>query len=359
MTGGAQASWLDRLGGLAISEERRLAGRIAGALYLIGAGTALTMLVLPHVERSHWPVVVALALAGALWGVACLTVVPWERAPSAVSHLSTFAGFPIAITVVAATGGASSPARFYGLFIVIYAAYFYGPREAMPYVAGVMAMQMLPLAYDGSATAGAYLAETVVLAPTYAVLGALLIAGKSVLVRLRDDATALAHRDPLTGLANRRALMETLERHVGGRRSREHLGLVLLDLDNFKDVNTTFGHQGGDRALAAAGHGLLGAARESDVVARLGGDEFAVVALDLDEPALRELAERLVAAVRSAFDDLALPGVRVTASAGYAGTPADATTVEGLIGVADAAMRTAKLVGKDCAAPPLRLAAAS
>ena len=347
-------SWLDRLGGLAISEERRLAGRMAGALYLVGAGTALTLLALPDVPRSHWYVIVACSLIGLAWGTACLTVIDWQRASAPLSHLSSSMGFPLTIAAVAATGGASSPARFYGLFILVYAAYFYAPREAVPYVAGVVAMHAVPLVYDPGAPGS--LAEFIVMAPSYIVLGLLLIAGKAVLVELRDHATALANRDALTGLANRRALMEALERHVGGRRSGDRLGLVLLDLDNFKDVNTAFGHQGGDRVIAAAAHGLLGAARDSDVVARLGGDEFAVVALDVDERALRELAERLVASVRGSFDGLSMPGLKVTASAGYAAAPADASTLEGLIAVADGAMRTAKLVGKDCATAPLRLA---
>src|SRR3954452_20750928 len=125
-------SWLDTLGGLTISEERRVAGQCAGALYLTGALTALTLLLLPHVERSHWPVVVGVALAGALWGLLCLKVVRWERARTIVSPLSCLSGFPIAIAVVAATGGSASPARFYGLFILVYAAYFYVPREAWP-----------------------------------------------------------------------------------------------------------------------------------------------------------------------------------------------------------------------------------
>jgi len=352
-----QRSWLDRLGGLAISEERRLAGRMAGALYLVGAVTALTLLLLPAVPRGHWYVVVACAAFGLAWGTACLTVIKWETASGKLSHFSSSMGFPLTIATVAATGGATSPARFYGLFILVYAAYFYAPREAVPYVAGVVAMHAVPLFYDSHA-AGAGVAEFIVMAPSYMVLGGLLIAGKAVLVELRDHATALAHRDSLTGLANRRALMDALERHVGGRRTEDRLGLVLLDLDNFKDVNTTFGHQGGDRVIAAAAQGLVAAARETDVVARLGGDEFAVVALDVDEHALRELAERLVAAVRGAFDELSMPGLKVTASAGYAAAPLDSRTLEGLIAVADGAMRTAKLVGKDCATPPLRLAAA-
>src|SRR5436305_224522 len=354
-----ERSRVSGVGGLAISEERRLAGIMAGALYLVGAGTAMTLLLLPHVPRGHWPVVVACAAFGLIWGTACLTVIDWDTCKPLVSHFSSSMGFPLTIATVAATGGAHSPARFYGLFILVYAAYFYAPREAVPYVAGVVAMHAVPLFYDGGAAPGGYVAEFIVMAPSYIVLGGLLIAGKAVLVELRDRANALAHRDSLTGLANRRALMEMLERHVGGRRLREHLGLVLLDLDNFKDVNTHFGHQGGDRVIAAAARGLLSAARESDVVARLGGDEFAVVATDVDEHALRELAERLVAAVRNAFDGLNMPGLRVTASAGYAGPPHDALSVEGLIAVADGAMRTAKLVGKDCAVAPLRLAAAS
>src|SRR3954452_2842787 len=290
MAEGTRSSWKDRLGGLTISEERRLAGRAAGTLYLVGTGTALTMLALPAVPTRHWPIVVALALLGAVWGVACLTVVPWERARPAVSHLSTFAGFPIAISVVAATGGSTSPARFYALFILVYAAWFYEPREAVPYVLLSMGMELLPLAYDSSAAHSAYLAEVIVLAPSYAVLGGLLIAGKAVLVNLRDQANTLAHRDVLTGLHNRRALMDTLERHVGGRRLRERLGLVLLDLDNFKEANTHFGHHAGDRVLAAAAQSLVDAARAGDVVARLGGDELAVVALDVAGAERRDLA---------------------------------------------------------------------
>src|SRR2546423_6032376 len=351
-------SWISQLGGLAIFEERRLAGIMAGALYLVGAGTAMTLLLLPHVPRGHWPGVVACARFGLVWGTACLTVIDWGPCKPLVSHFSSSMGFPLTIATVAATGGANSPARFYGLFVLVYAAYFYAPREAMPYVAGVVAMHALPLVYDRAAAPGGYVAEFIVMAPSYVVLGGLLIAGKAVLVDLRDRANALAHRDSLTGLANRRALMEELERHVGGRRMRDHLGLVLLDLDNFKDVNTHFGHQGGDRMIVAAAKGLLGAARETDTVARLGGDEFAVVAVDVDAVALRELAERLVAAVRGSVDELRMPGLKVTASAGYAGTPLDANSVEALIAVADGAMRTAKLVGKDCAAAPLRLAAA-
>src|SRR3954451_24562756 len=181
-TGGIR---IQRLSGLAISEERRLAGQVAGALYLVAAVTALMLLVLPHVEHDHWQVVVASSAWGVVWGVVCLTLVPWERAHPLVSHFSSTMGFPASIAVVAATGGAASPARFYGLFILVYAAYFYSSREAWPYAVAVVAMYALPLAYDPEATSTGYLAEVVVLVPSYLVLGALLIAGKKVLVSLR------------------------------------------------------------------------------------------------------------------------------------------------------------------------------
>src|SRR3954466_12074564 len=209
-----------RLSGLAISEERRLAGLVAGGMYLVATATALLLLVLPHVDIGSWQVVVASAAFGLVWGPICLFVIPWERAHPFVSHFSSSMGFPASIAVVAATGGASSPARFYGLFILVYAAYFYSPREAVPYIAGVIAMHAVPLFYDGSIGASGALAEFVVMAPTYAVLGGLLIAGKSVMVELRERADQLALRDSLTALANRRALMDTLDRHLGGRRSR-------------------------------------------------------------------------------------------------------------------------------------------
>jgi diguanylate cyclase (GGDEF)-like protein len=220
-------------------------------------------------------------------------------------------------------------------------------------------MYALPLAYDSGAVASGYVAEVVVIGPSYAVLGALLIAGKSVLVTLREEARALSLCDSLTGLDNRRSLMDELDRHLGGRRVREGIGLVLLDLDNFKDANTRFGHQGGDRVLVATANGLRGAARERDVVARLGGDEFAVVAFDVDDERMREVAERLLAAVRRAHEDLGLPGLALTASAGWARTARDARTVEELVAVADHALRSAKRVGKDRARGPFRLARAS
>ena len=348
-----------RLSGLAISEERRLAGLVAGGMYLVASATALLLLVLPHVEHDPAWVVLAAAGFGLVWGPICLFAIPWERAHPIVSHFSSSMGFPASIAVVAATGGASSPARFYALFILVYAAYFYSPREAVPYIAAVIAIYALPLAYDQGAASSSYLAEVIVVGPSYAVLGVLLVAGKGVLVALREEARSLSLHDPLTSLANRRSLMEHLDQHLGGRRVRDGIGLIMLDLDNFKNANTRFGHQAGDRVLVATAEGLLSAARDTDVVARLGGDEFAVVAFDVDDDQLTTLAERLLDAVRFAHAALAFDGLTVTVSAGWARTARDASTVEELVGVADQALRSAKRIGKDRVCGPVRLSLAA
>ncbi|HEY8583912.1 MAG TPA: GGDEF domain-containing protein, partial [Capillimicrobium sp.] len=323
--------------------------KVAGVLYLLGGLSALTLLALPGVDVVNAGTVVAVAAFAVAWSVACFAIVRWDRASPVFTHVSSSLGFPLGALVVWATGGAESPERFLVLFILVYAGYFYSPREAWPYVIACCAFFALPLAYDRT---DAFVAEVVVMVPTLVVLGGMIIAGKMVMVALREQADDLARRDPLTGLANRRWLMDALHQSVtSGRRSADQLGLILLDLDDFKRANTVWGHPGGDAVLRATAAALEAASRDGDVVARLGGDEFAVLARGADGRQTQALTERLVAAVRAAHADEDRPGHGTTASAGWACHPADAGSVEGLIAVADRSMRAAKAGGKDAAGP--------
>lgn len=103
-----------------------------------------------------------------------------------------------------------------------------------------------------------------------------------------------ATRDPLTGLANRRALFEALRREISHAvRHGEPLTLAYLDLDGFKAVNDTFGHQEGDRVLLDLAEALKVALREEDMPARVGGDEFFVVLPNADLARAREVVTRL------------------------------------------------------------------
>ena len=92
------------------------------------------------------------------------------------------------------------------------------------------------------------------------------------------DAVAASLRDDLTGLANRREMLAALTRHLTtARSSGRGLSVIYADLDGFKEVNDSYGHEVGDMLLKAAAAGFAYLARDADVVARLGGDEFAII----------------------------------------------------------------------------------
>ncbi len=122
----------------------------------------------------------------------------------------------------------------------------------------------------------------------------------------RAKLTHLALHDPLTGLANRMLLLDRLSHAIAGTARRtEQVGVLYLDLDGFKGVNDTLGHQAGDRLLIAVADRLVGLVRPSDTVARLGGDEFIIVCNDLmaGEQALSAFADRIRAGVAAHLAD--------------------------------------------------------
>ena len=332
--------------GLHIADERRLAGQVAAALYLTGGVTGLLLLVMPGVEVSHPGVLLAVAGAGLLWGAVAFQFVPWERTPPLVSHLSSFMGLPISAIVMAETGGATSPARFYLLFIVFYCSWFYPAREAAVYLALCVVVHSLPLIYDTDPVANGFVAELMVIVPIYAILGGLIVASKSLLVRLREESDLLSLTDPLTGVANRRAFEAMLARQVGGSRSSDATGLLFVDLDDFKSANTLFGHAGGDTVLRRAAEALREAARGNDLVARLGGDEFAIIVRGVGQEGMRHVADRVLACVQRADEELELPGFRLSVSVGWAVYPYHAETSDELREHADFALSGAKASGK-------------
>ncbi len=333
--------------GLHIANERRFAGQIGAALYLSAGVTGLTLLVMPGVEVAHPGVLLAVGAVALLWGAVALKLVPWERGPWLVSHLSSFTGLPAIAIVVAETGGASSPARFYLLFIVFYCSWFYPASEAAVYVVLCALVHSLPLAYDTDPAGGGFLAELIVIVPIYVVLGGLIATSKSRLVRLRAESDLLSLTDPLTGAANRRAFGSALSSRVGGSRVSDNAtGLLFVDLDDFKSANTLFGHAGGDTVLCRTADALREAARGEDLVARLGGDEFAIIVGGVTEDGMRRVADRVLSCIQRADQELKLPGFRLNVSIGWALYPHHAGTSEELLEHADFALSGAKASGK-------------
>ncbi len=155
-----------------------------------------------------------------------------------------------------------------------------------------------------------------------------------------------AATDSLTGLPNKRAVGDTLKRMLAqASRTLTPLGLLVLDLDHFKDLNDRFGHQVGDQVLAGVGAALRAAVRDSDFAGRNGGEEFAVMLPDTDVTGAIETAER----IRAAFADITVPGLDLTISAsiGVAIYPDHAVSPERLERLADSALFVAKRMGRD------------
>lgn len=153
-----------------------------------------------------------------------------------------------------------------------------------------------------------------------------------------------AKQDALTGLPNRYSLYEELQ-HRLEQAGGAPLALLLIDLNGFKEINDTLGHNSGDAVLREMGRRLRAALRADDTVARLGGDEFAVLIRAADTPKTEHTAQRLLHAIGDPF---ALAGltVRLDASIGIACYPQDGNDVSTLLRCADVAMYAAKTASR-------------
>jgi diguanylate cyclase (GGDEF)-like protein len=169
-----------------------------------------------------------------------------------------------------------------------------------------------------------------------------------VLANLRNLALAelRAATDALTGLPNRRAIDDHLKRLLAqAGRSLTPMSAILLDLDHFKAINDTYGHERGDEVLAAVGALMRTELRGADFAGRNGGEEFIVMLPDTDRAGAMRVAEHL----RKAMHSFTLPGVTraVTASFGVASFPEDALEGATLLRLADRALYAAKQNGRD------------
>jgi diguanylate cyclase (GGDEF)-like protein len=166
--------------------------------------------------------------------------------------------------------------------------------------------------------------------------------------RFESQLQHLADHDALTGLFNRRRFEQELERQTAyATRYGAAAAVLMVDLDNFKHANDTFGHHTGDEVIRSVAGLLRKRLRETDTLARMGGDEFAVLLPNADEPTARDVAQTLLDAVRGHH----LPGrasaMRVTASIGIAPLTDEEVTAEELLVRADQAMYQAKDAGRD------------
>ena len=162
--------------------------------------------------------------------------------------------------------------------------------------------------------------------------------------RQNEELERLSLTDGLTGLANRRFLVQQLnEEALRFRRTKKEFAVLMADVDHFKQYNDTFGHPAGDEVLKKVAGILQTSAREMDCVARYGGEEFCVMLPETSITGASILAERICARIAAAE----FPGQKITLSIGVASLPANGDTPDAVIAAADEALYQAKREGRN------------
>ncbi|WP_434782137.1 diguanylate cyclase domain-containing protein [Ferrovum myxofaciens] len=174
----------------------------------------------------------------------------------------------------------------------------------------------------------------------------------TLLTRLKqtnEQITALAHHDSLTGLPNRILFYDRLNQAITrALRDKESIAVLYLDLDGFKHINDTLGHDAGDALLRETAKRIMACVRESDTVARIGGDEFTMILSNARTTNSKDrVAKKIVDAIAHPFM-INGKNCTVSASIGISLYPDHGETAEQLVKIADAAMYLAKHSGKNC-----------
>lgn len=172
----------------------------------------------------------------------------------------------------------------------------------------------------------------------------------SELSKANEKLTELAGTDSLTGMLNRRAFIESAKSVFDlAQRYQRPLSLLMIDVDHFKQVNDTFGHQSGDLVLIRLSEMMNKCLRGTDIIGRVGGEEFAVILPETGSEQTLQLAERLLNSVRGeAVEVEQATKVNITVSIGFATVPPLAPDVDAVMKEADRALYKAKSKGRDC-----------
>ena len=163
-------------------------------------------------------------------------------------------------------------------------------------------------------------------------------------LKLEEAAT----RDALTGMLNRGAIMTALGRALTeSADTSRSVGVIMVDIDHFKEINDGLGHQAGDAALVEFSRRLKSGLRQSDKLGRYGGEEFLIVVTDAAREAVKNTAERLCQAVVASAFSLGSEIRTITASFGVAFSNGVRDTAQDIVGAADRALYAAKISGRN------------
>jgi diguanylate cyclase (GGDEF)-like protein len=264
---------------------RRSRNLISGAFLGSGALLAfLALLVIPGWEVTNRPVIMVIGIlvaAGSLSQVVFASHVPIFMnhvaslvGTGTIAAAQLLAGYPIAIATVG----------LLYVWVAVFTSVFYSSKAAVIHVAIISAAQIAVLIY---------LQDSALIPQVTVTIGTCLTATFIVTWLIRDLREQVSI-DPLTSLANRRGLSRAFGRQLAiARRTREPLGVAVLDLDGFKEINDQFGHAVGDQVLIDCARAWTAVLRPDDVLARTGGDEFTVLMPSCDATRAREIIARI------------------------------------------------------------------
>ena len=328
------------MSGIEPREEHELRVWTAIAMWLAGGCAIAVGTVLPgqgalHVVELRW--LVGFGLLAALF-----TFVVFRPASNRTLYVLTniFSALGTLTVWFAClwSGGTSSAFIELYFFPALYVAYFFRRAHAVCHLALITALAASPLLYGGSATADQFPGHLVVLVAGLWGMAAVVGYRKRRLLLAEMASRRQALSDPLTGVHNLRSLRD---RAAQGPLA-EGSGVLVIDIDDFKAVNTEYGHTGADALLRSVALELQDLAEPSDCVARIGGDEFAVLVSGRSRPEIEALAQRCVQAIGRARARAGLDGPDVSGSVGCALWPEDGRTLTDLLAVADGRMFDSK-----------------
>lgn len=215
------------------------------------------------------------------------------------------------------------------------------PDLGMPNLSG-----MLGVAFASTGNLSAQ--EESVIRSTLAVM-VMVVGSSKTLSRTLSELEYYSTHDPLTGLHNRRYLNEMLDYEVGrSERHNREFAVLMVDLDDFKDINDSYGHPCGDSVLKRVAETVRSVTRKGDVATRIGGDEFAVVLAETGKTGALAVAEKLRTELRrTVFGSQEGKSFHITVSIGLVAYPEDAQSVSDLMAAVDLGLYRAKAMGKD------------
>ncbi|WP_339418480.1 MULTISPECIES: GGDEF domain-containing protein [unclassified Pseudomonas] len=278
-------------------------------------------------ERRYW---MTLVFSAGIWGFGALAVMPTDDRLSQVLVML----FTVGMSVSA---------------VSCYSAYRYMTLASMGLVLLPCTLWLLfqPSSMQVGVAIAVLVFSTFVVSATRKLSDALEKAFRLTrqMERAHNISTRAAQTDELTGLMNRRAFFEHAQRlHEQCLHNQQPLCALMMDMDHFKEINDTYGHQTGDQVLRQIGGVISASFREADVYGRVGGEEFAVLLPNTSLETARGIAEQLIKAI-SSLDSEPVQGL--TASLGVASTHAQDQDLHGLMNTADKALYRAKAQGRN------------